>query len=80
MIVYGYSVKEENDPFLPVVEAAMNGFSKSLEPGAFLVDMIPSRRSRFLRSLIAGGANHILIVNSPIRTRLVPRNGMESQS
>ena len=45
MIAYGYSVKEQNDPFVPVVEAAVNGFSESLEPGAFLVDVIPSRES-----------------------------------
>ncbi|KAF9782612.1 cytochrome P450 [Thelephora terrestris] len=44
MIAYGYSVQEEDDPFVKVVEASVNGFSESLEPGAFLVDVIPSLR------------------------------------
>jgi hypothetical protein len=45
MIAYGYSVKEQDDPFLGVVEAAVNGFSESTEPGSFLVDVIPFRMS-----------------------------------
>ena len=41
MISYGYSVKEHDDPLLGVVEASVVGFSECMEPGAFLVDMIP---------------------------------------
>jgi len=44
MISHGYSVNEHDDPFVDVVEAAVNGFSECLEPGAFLVDMIPLLR------------------------------------
>jgi hypothetical protein len=47
MIAYGYSVKS-NDYLLDVVEAAVNGFSECLDPGAYLVDMIPFRKSPFL--------------------------------
>ena len=46
MIAYGYSVKEQDDPLVKVVEAAMSGFSQSLKPGAFLVDAVPSREPR----------------------------------
>ena len=41
MISHGYSVKEHDDSFVDVVEAAVNGFSVCMEPGAFLVDMFP---------------------------------------
>ena len=43
MITYGYSVKENDDPYMKIVEAAVDGFSETLRPGAFLVDTIPSR-------------------------------------
>ena len=43
MITYGYSVKENDDPYMKIVEAAVDGFSETLRPGAFLVDIIPSR-------------------------------------
>jgi hypothetical protein len=57
MIAYGYSVQEEDDPFVKVVEASVNGFSESLEPGAFLVDVIPSRELRFFRPSCRWGAH-----------------------
>ncbi|KAF9649833.1 cytochrome P450 [Thelephora ganbajun] len=41
MISHGYTVKEHDDPIVDVVEAAVNGFSECMEPGAFLVDMVP---------------------------------------
>lgn len=41
MISHGYSVNEHEDRFVDVVEAAVSGFSECLEPGAFLVDMVP---------------------------------------
>jgi len=47
MISYGYSVKEHDDPFLGVAEAAMSAFSECTKPGAYLVDMIPLRKSKF---------------------------------
>ena len=45
MIGYGYSVEEHKDPLVELVEAAVTGFSEALEPGTFLVDIIPSRKS-----------------------------------
>ena len=47
MISYGYPVKEHDDPLVHVVEAAVNAFSECLEPGTYLVDMIPLRESLF---------------------------------
>jgi len=44
MISYGYSVKERDDPIVDLVEASVNGFSACMEPGAFLVDMVPLLR------------------------------------
>lgn len=49
MMTYGYSVKEHDDPFVGVVEEAVQGFSETLEPGAYLVDVIPLRESQFFR-------------------------------
>lgn len=49
MIAYGYPVKDHGDPFVGVVEAAVKGFSESLEPGAYLVDVIPARELPFFR-------------------------------
>lgn len=43
MIAYGYSIDEQDDPLVDSVEAAVKGFSESLEPGAYLVDLIPAR-------------------------------------
>jgi hypothetical protein len=57
MITHGYSVKEHDDPIVDVVEAAVSGFSECSEPGAFLVDLVPLRKSRFQR--IAGDANYM---------------------
>ena len=53
MVAYGYSVRENDDPFLEVVEASVNGFSETAEPGAFLVDTIPSRAFTSLLSRTA---------------------------
>jgi len=44
MIAYGYSIKEYDDPFVNLVEDSVKGFSESLEPGAYLVDVIPPLR------------------------------------
>ena len=42
MITYGYSVKENDDPYMELIDRASNGLSEALMPGAFLVDVIPS--------------------------------------
>ena len=41
-IAYGYKVVEGNDPFVSLVNEAMEQFSLSISPGAFLVDLVPS--------------------------------------
>ena len=58
MITYGYSVKENDDPLVEMVEAALVGFSETLEPGAFLVDTIPSRKLSFPRPYNLRGAKY----------------------
>ncbi|KAF8874761.1 cytochrome P450 [Infundibulicybe gibba] len=40
-IIYGVKVKEENDPYISIVEQAVGGLSEAGVPGAFLVDFIP---------------------------------------
>ena len=58
MISYGYSVKESDDPYVEIVEAAVDGFSESMRPGAFLADMIPFRELPSLCSHTAADANY----------------------
>ncbi|TDL24453.1 cytochrome P450 [Rickenella mellea] len=41
MISYGYAIQPNDDPFVKIAEEAMKGFSKSSEPGAFMVDRFP---------------------------------------
>ena len=80
MIAYGYSVKGQDDPLVNVVEAAVHGFSECMEPGAYLVDMIPLRESSFLPvALLGKPISSFLSTTSAIRTRLVPWSGMESE-
>ncbi|KZT37988.1 cytochrome P450 [Sistotremastrum suecicum HHB10207 ss-3] len=43
-IAYGYTVAEEKDPFTKIVGDAMDTFSRSTEPGAWIVDFIPPLR------------------------------------
>ena len=87
MISHGYTVKENDDPIVDIVEAAMNQFSVCVEPGAFLVDTVPLCKSPFSRQPTAGGINRISLTPSDlgapysaIRARLVPWSGMESES
>ncbi|KZT32144.1 cytochrome P450 [Sistotremastrum suecicum HHB10207 ss-3] len=40
-IGYGYPVEDQNDPFVAVADVAMDAFSKSTEPGVWLVDFVP---------------------------------------
>ena len=81
MMTYGYSVKEHDDIYMDVVDAAVRSFSECMEPGAYFVDMIPLRKSPFLPAVLLG----ILIFSflsatSAIRPRLVPWSGMEGES
>ncbi|KAK0185225.1 cytochrome P450 [Armillaria mellea] len=43
-ISHGYTIQEENDPFVKLAEETMNQFSLSTNPGAFLVNLIPILR------------------------------------
>ena len=61
MISYGYPVKERDDPIVNAVEAANKQFSECCKPGAFMVDMIPLRKSRFLRKPIVRETNCVLL-------------------
>lgn len=40
-IAYGYTVLDENDPVVDLVNSVMSEFSESITPGAFLVDVLP---------------------------------------
>ncbi|KAF8883978.1 cytochrome P450 [Infundibulicybe gibba] len=40
-VTYGIKVKEENDPYIKVVEASLDGINEAGVPGVFLVDFIP---------------------------------------
>ena len=42
MMTYGYPVKENDDPYLQVVDATLSGLIEVTIPGAFLVEIIPS--------------------------------------
>lgn len=40
-ISLGYTVKEDDDPFLQIVNKAVDSLSVVVTPGWFLVDMLP---------------------------------------
>ncbi|KAG1755525.1 cytochrome P450 [Suillus lakei] len=40
-ISHGYEVTEQNDPFVDLADRALDQFSRSTAPGAFMVDIIP---------------------------------------
>ncbi|KIK38430.1 hypothetical protein CY34DRAFT_809316, partial [Suillus luteus UH-Slu-Lm8-n1] len=40
-ISHGYEVKENDDPFIDLADSAMDHFSRSTVPGAFIVDTMP---------------------------------------
>ncbi|KAK0434403.1 cytochrome P450 [Desarmillaria tabescens] len=43
-ISHGYTIQEENDPFVKLAEKNMDQFSLSMTPGSFLVNLIPTLR------------------------------------
>ena len=57
-MTYGYSVKENDDRCVEVLDAAVTGMSEVAVPGAFLVDTIPFRESDSLCSYTTGDANY----------------------
>ena len=42
-VIYGIEVAEHDDHYIEVAETALNGMAKAAHPGAFLVDIFPSR-------------------------------------
>ena len=54
MMTYGYPVQENDDPYVEIVDAAVNGLVEVSLPGIFLVDSIPSCEWCSLRSRGAG--------------------------
>ena len=40
-MTYGIDIKQTDDPFIDLAEAAVESASQATAPGAFLVDMIP---------------------------------------
>ena len=58
MITYGYSVKENEDPYVELVDGAVSGLNEIVVPGAFLVDIIPSCESCPPRSRPSGDVNY----------------------
>ena len=55
-LVYGYEIKESDDPLVDLVDTAMNQFSLSIAPGAFLVDIFPLLR--YIPSWVPGAGFH----------------------
>ena len=69
MISHGYSVEENDDPFVNLVESAVHQFSECSEPGAFMVDVVPLRKPRPLHWSIAGDTNFISFLSCPTHIR-----------
>lgn len=44
MMSHGYTVQEEEDPIVNLVDVATEQFSEATRPGAFLVDVLPVLR------------------------------------
>lgn len=40
-VVYGYQVKESDDPYIEIAEEALESLAIAGNPGTFLVDLIP---------------------------------------
>lgn len=59
MISHGYAVKEYDDPIVDIVETAVGQFSECVEPGAYLVDMVPLCKSLTSRRPTVGGIDCI---------------------
>lgn len=41
-VVYGIKVSPQDDKYISVAETALDGMARAANPGAFLVDLIPS--------------------------------------
>ena len=48
-ISYGHTVVGNNDPYVRLVEEASQSTSEAAVPGAFLVDLFPSRMVHYYR-------------------------------
>lgn len=70
-LTYGYEVMQEHeaDPLVRIVEAAMHGFAKASEPGAFWVDQFPVLRY-VPEWLLWGGSSNFKAVARRMRREL----------
>lgn len=55
-LTYGYTVRDRSDEYIKIAERAMITFSAATTPGAFLVDIFPSRKSNVVSN--REGLNH----------------------
>jgi hypothetical protein len=68
-VSYGYKVEETDDPFIKISDKAMEEFSLSASPGAFLVDIFPacnqvvSSVSKTLTKVLICSAPHPILVS-----------------
>jgi hypothetical protein len=49
-VTYGISISSTEDHYIAIAEKALDGMAKAASPGAFLVDLLPIRRSFVLDS------------------------------
>lgn len=47
-VVYGIEVSPKDDRYISVAETALDGMARAANPGAFLVDIIPSCECKLL--------------------------------
>jgi len=73
-ITYGIDIESADNPFLSANLAATQGLATALVPGKFLVDTIPIRTRPDTRTTPTKTDE---IMDSPISTRLVPRDRIQ---
>ncbi len=64
-ITYGITVVDHDDQYINMAEKALEGAGQAASPGAFLVDLIPSREPPLSLQL---WPSHLLVIQSQIRT------------
>jgi hypothetical protein len=50
-VVYGIDVSPKDDRYISVAETALDGMARAANPGAFMVDIIPSCGRGFILSI-----------------------------
>lgn len=74
LVLYGYRVKEFDDPFLELARKATEG-AESASFGNFLVDLIPWRAYTYLPELSNLKLHYSEICSSVVSRRKLPREG-----